>query len=103
MEHINIQILAYIYQKPRTFQQIQMKFDLSPAALSQLLSYKEMAGMYSASTDDYKTAKYSTTFKGETIAVSEIRRRHEVFFTRILSVISFLVSLAALALNYVNR
>ena len=96
MEFINIQILTYIYKKEHTFKEIQNKFNLETEALNQLLAYPEMKGMYSASTTDYRTAKYKTTFSGQTIAVSEIHRRREVIFTRILSVISLITSVIAI-------
>lgn len=98
MLYRNTKLLVYIYKKPRSFSEICNHIKVEPDALNQLLSTKEMEGLYSASSTNFAKATYQTTFAGETIARSELDRIREVWFTRILAIISLITSILALAL-----
>ena len=109
MIYKNLKILVYICKKPRSFNEITRKIKVSDEALNQLLSMKEMEGLYYATDTDYKNALYKVTFEGETVAQSEIDRLKEIFFSRTLSVIALAISVFSLAFNnqdfikFVNR
>ena len=99
MLYQNLQILIFINKKPRTYKQICDKCKLDKEALNQLLSLEEMKDMYYSDSENCNIAKYKTTFKGETIVRSELSRRHEVLFTRVIAIISLIASLSALILQ----
>ena len=96
MLYRNLKLLVFIYKKPRSFNEMCHYIDVEPEALSHLPSMKEMEGLYSASDSNCFKAEYRTTFLGETIARSEMDRIREVWFTRILAIISLIISILAL-------